>query len=87
MKITGAQRESGLMQVLSEHGTSTVAEIQDDNPACTTHLRVPQNLKKGYVGHVSAGTVAPVHGRDQSPSSAAPPRHSLSCSRRCFMSQ
>jgi predicted transcriptional regulator len=59
MKITLAERESELMQVLWEHGPSTVAEVQvrlKDELAYTTVLTMLQKLeKKGYVSHEEEG--------------------------------
>ena len=59
MKITLAERESELMQVLWEHGPSTVGEVQErlkDELAYTTVLTILQKLeKKGYVGHEEEG--------------------------------
>jgi predicted transcriptional regulator len=59
MKIILAERESELMQVLWEHGPSTVAEVQErlkDELAYTTVLTVLQKLeKKGYVSHEEEG--------------------------------
>ena len=55
MKITLAEREAELMQVLWEHGPSTVGEVQErlrDDLAYTTVLTILQKLeKKGYVNH------------------------------------
>ena len=59
MKITLAERESELMQVLWEHGPSTVGEVQErlkDELAYTTVLTMLQKLeKKGYVRHEEEG--------------------------------
>jgi len=59
MKITLAERESELMQVLWEHGPSTVGEVHErlkDELAYTTVLTILQKLeKKGYVRHEEQG--------------------------------
>jgi predicted transcriptional regulator len=59
MKILLAEREAELMQVLWEHGPSTVAEVQGrlkDELAYTSVLTMLQKLeKKGYVRHEEAG--------------------------------
>jgi len=59
MKITLAEREAELMQVLWEHGPSTVGEVQGrlkDELAYTTVLTILQKLeKKGYVTHEAEG--------------------------------
>jgi predicted transcriptional regulator len=59
MKITLAERESELMQVLWERGPSTVGEVQErlkDQLAYTTVLTILQKLeKKGYVRHEEQG--------------------------------
>lgn len=59
MKIVLAEREAELMQVLWEHGPSTVAEVQarvKDELAYTTVLTMLQKLeKKGYVSHEEEG--------------------------------
>jgi predicted transcriptional regulator len=59
MKIILAERESELMQVLWEHGPSTVGEVQErlkDKLAYTTVLTILQKLeKKGYVSHEEEG--------------------------------
>lgn len=59
MKITLAAREAELMQVLWEHGPSTVGEVQErlkDDLAYTTVLTILQKLqKKGYVTHEEVG--------------------------------
>jgi predicted transcriptional regulator len=59
MKITLAERESELMQVLWERGPSTVGEVQErlkDELAYTTVLTILQKLeKKGYVTHEEEG--------------------------------
>ena len=59
MKITLAERESELMQVLWEHGPSTVGEVQErlkDELAYTTVLTILQKLeRKAYVRHEEEG--------------------------------
>ena len=59
MKIVLAEREAELMQVLWEHGPSTVVEVQEhlkDDLAYTTVLTILQKLeRKGYVTHKEAG--------------------------------
>ncbi|HTU61286.1 MAG TPA: BlaI/MecI/CopY family transcriptional regulator [Polyangiales bacterium] len=59
MKIVLAEREAELMQVLWEHGASTVAEAQRHlkvELAYTTVLTMLQKLeKKGYVRHEEEG--------------------------------
>jgi predicted transcriptional regulator len=59
MKIILAAREAELMQVLWEHGPSTVGEVQQrlkDNLAYTTVLTILQKLeKKQYVTHEEEG--------------------------------
>ena len=59
MKIILAERESELMQVLWEHGPSTVGEVQErlkDQLAYTTVLTILQKLeKKGYVRYEEPG--------------------------------
>lgn len=59
MKIVLAEREAELMQVLWEHGPSTVGEVQGrlkDTLAYTTVLTTLQKLeKKGYVAHQEEG--------------------------------
>jgi BlaI family transcriptional regulator, penicillinase repressor len=59
VKIVLAEREAELMQILWEHGPSTVAEVQaqlKDELAYTTVLTILQKLeKKGYVRHEDEG--------------------------------
>ena len=59
MKITLADREAQLMQILWEKGSSTVAEVREylaDVLAYTTVLTILRNLEsKGYVGHEEDG--------------------------------
>ncbi len=59
MQITLSDREAELMDVLWEHGPSTVAEVKDrlaDELAYTTVLTMLRNLEaKGYVGHETEG--------------------------------
>ena len=59
MRIVLAEREADLMEVLWDHGPSTVAEVRDklhDKLAYTTVLTILRNLEaKGYVGHEEEG--------------------------------
>ena len=59
MKISLADRESELMQVLWENGPSTVSEVRErlkDDLAYTTVLTMLRKLEaKGYVGHEEDG--------------------------------
>ena len=59
MRIVLADRESDLMEVLWEHGPSTVAEVREQlsvDLAYTTVLTILRNLEgKGYVGHKEEG--------------------------------
>ena len=59
MKITLTDREADLMDVLWEHGPSTVAEVRDrigDELAYTTVLTVLRTLEtKGYIRHDAEG--------------------------------
>lgn len=59
MQIALTDRESGLMDVLWEHGASTVAEVRarlGDDLAYTTVLTILRTLEaKGYVGHKVEG--------------------------------
>ena len=59
MRIVLADREADLMEVLWEHGPSTVAEVRaklHDKLAYTTVLTILRNLEaKGYVGHEEEG--------------------------------
>jgi predicted transcriptional regulator len=59
MQIALTDRESDLMDVLWEHGPSTVAEVQHrlkDKLAYTTVLTILRNLEaKGYIGHETEG--------------------------------
>jgi predicted transcriptional regulator len=59
MRIALTDRESDLMDVLWEHGASTVAEVQDrlkDKLAYTTVLTILRTLEaKGYIGHEAEG--------------------------------
>lgn len=54
MRITLTDREAEFMDVLWEHGPSTVNEVREhlkDEPAYTTVLTILRNLEgKGYVG-------------------------------------
>ena len=59
MHIVLADRETDLMEVLWEHGASTVAEVREKlkvKLAYTTVLTILRNLeRKGYVGHEEEG--------------------------------
>jgi predicted transcriptional regulator len=59
MKITLTDREADLMDVLWEHGPSTVAEVRhhiSDELAYTTVLTILRTLEgKGYVRHEAEG--------------------------------
>jgi predicted transcriptional regulator len=59
MHIVLAEREADLMEVLWEHGASTVAEVREKlkvELAYTTVLTILRNLEgKGYVGHEEEG--------------------------------
>jgi predicted transcriptional regulator len=59
VRINLSDREAELMDVLWEHGPSTVAEVKDrlaDELAYTTVLTMLRNLEaKGYVGHETEG--------------------------------
>ncbi|MDL2357417.1 MAG: BlaI/MecI/CopY family transcriptional regulator [Pseudomonadota bacterium] len=59
MEITFTDREADVMQVLWEHGPSSVADVQakvGDKLAYTTILTVLRTLEtKGYVGHQAQG--------------------------------
>ncbi len=59
MHIVLADREADLMEVLWEHGASTVAEVREKlkvELAYTTVLTILRNLEgKGYVGHEEEG--------------------------------
>lgn len=59
MEIALTDREAEFMQVLWEHGPSTVAEVRErlcDPLAYTTVLTILRNLEaKGYVGHAEEG--------------------------------
>ena len=59
MRIVLAEREADLMEVLWEHGPSTVTEVRaklPDKLAYTTVLTILRNLEaKGYVGHEEEG--------------------------------
>jgi BlaI family penicillinase repressor len=59
MEIRLTDREAELMEVLWEHGASTVAEVRDrlpDDPAYTTVLTILRTLeRKGYVRHSEEG--------------------------------
>ncbi len=54
MRVVLTDREAEFMEVLWEHGPSTVAEVREhlkDDPAYTTVLTILRNLEsKGYVG-------------------------------------
>jgi predicted transcriptional regulator len=59
MNITLTDREADLMELLWEHGPSTVAEVRErltDDLAYTTVLTILRTLEaKGYVGHGEEG--------------------------------
>jgi BlaI family transcriptional regulator, penicillinase repressor len=59
MDISLTDREASLMEVLWEHGPSTVAEVRDaltDELAYTTVLTILRNLEsKGFVTHDEEG--------------------------------
>jgi predicted transcriptional regulator len=59
MEFTLTNREASLMEVLWDHGPSTVAEVQSllpDELAYTTVLTILRNLEgKGYVTHAAEG--------------------------------
>jgi len=59
MQITLTDREADLMEVLWEHGPSTVTEVRErlkDDLAYTTVLTILRTLEaKGYVGHDEEG--------------------------------
>jgi predicted transcriptional regulator len=59
MRITLADREANLMDVLWDHGPSTVAEVRKRlkvRLAYTTVLSILRTLEsKGYIGHVEEG--------------------------------
>jgi predicted transcriptional regulator len=59
MNIVLADREAEIMEVLWDHGPSTVTEVQQrvsDELAYTTVLTILRNLEsKGYVSHDSEG--------------------------------
>jgi predicted transcriptional regulator len=65
MKIALAEREAQLMDVLWDHGPSTVTEVQarlDDELAYTTVLTMLRKLEaKGYVGHEEEGRAHRYH--------------------------
>ena len=77
MKIVLADREAELMEILWEHGPSTVAEVRarlNDELAYTTVLTILRNLEsKGYIGHEGEGRAhrfSPVIGRESAQRSA-----------------
>jgi BlaI family transcriptional regulator, penicillinase repressor len=59
MRVVLTDREAEFMEVLWEHGPSTVAEVREhlhDDPAYTTVLTILRNLEsKGYVGPTKDG--------------------------------
>lgn len=59
MKYSLTDREANLMEVLWDHGPSTVAEVREqlaDSLAYTTVLTILRNLEgKGYVTHEEEG--------------------------------
>ena len=77
MQINLSDREAQLMDLLWEHGASTVAEVRarlEDELAYTTVLTMLRNLEaKGYVRHEAEGRAhryAPVIARDAARRSA-----------------
>jgi predicted transcriptional regulator len=77
MDITLTDREADLMEVLWEHGPSTVSEVKDrlkDELAYTTVLTILRNLEaKGYVDHSGEGRAhrySPLVARDAARRSA-----------------
>ena len=77
MDIALTDREADLMDVLWEHGASTVAEVREylrDELAYTTVLTILRTLEaKGYVDHIEEGRAhryAPVIARDAARRSA-----------------
>jgi len=65
MRISLAEREAQLMDVLWDHGPSTVNEVQarlPDELAYTTVLTILRKLEaKGYVGHEEEGRAHRYH--------------------------
>lgn len=65
MRISLADREAQLMEVLWDHGPSTVSEVQahlQDELAYTTVLTMLRKLEaKGYVGHAEEGRAHRYH--------------------------
>ena len=65
MRIALAEREAQLMDVLWDHGPSTVAQVQahlKDDLAYTTVLTMLRKLEaKGYVGHEEEGRAHRYH--------------------------
>ena len=59
MRVVLTDREAEFMEVLWDHGPSTVAEVRErlaDDPAYTTVLTILRNLEsKGYVGPTKDG--------------------------------
>jgi len=59
MRVVLTDREAEFMEVLWDHGPSTVAEVRErlkDEPAYTTVLTILRNLEgKGYVGPTKDG--------------------------------
>jgi predicted transcriptional regulator len=59
VKVTLADREAEIMDVLWDHGPSTAAEVREhvkDHLAYTTVLTMLRKLEaKGYVGHTEEG--------------------------------
>ena len=71
MRVVLTDREAEFMEVLWEHGPSTVTEVREklrDDPAYTTVLTILRNLEsKGYVGPTKDGRAhryAPLVERD-----------------------
>jgi len=65
MRISLAEREAQLMDLLWDHGPSTVSEVQallSDELAYTTVLTMLRKLEaKGYVGHEGEGRAHRYH--------------------------
>jgi len=77
MKIILADREAELMEILWQHGPSTVAEVRahlNDDLAYTTVLTILRNLEsKGYISHAGEGRAhrfSPVIAREAAQRSA-----------------
>jgi predicted transcriptional regulator len=65
MHITLAEREAQIMEVLWDHGPSTVSDVQThlhDELAYTTVLTILRTLEsKGYIGHAEEGRAHRYH--------------------------